>query len=166
MYHCFTKEEDMKINYRWLLPMICVFCTFQPVAAQQSNLSITFELKSASLNRSEQYPLRALNYSCSNIPGDTTYRTYDPYVVNLELKRNLDDFLLQWISGKMSDAIGTITVKDNDNDKEIRKISFEEGKTSIASESFSGNGDYGYASANIAVYVKRLIIDGLAIEAP
>lgn len=156
----------MKISYVGLTAMICFLAQFQPANAQQSNLEITFELASASQQKSGKYAVRGMSYSCATVPQDSSYHSYEPYSVNLELVKNLDEFLLQWVAGKVPDAKGTVTVKNNDIGKVVRTIAFEEGKTANASESFSSDGNYGYVSSSLSLYVKRLVVDNVAVSAP
>lgn len=152
----------MKTNfYRPILMVIYLFLSLPSFA--QADRKIKLQLTDPSSNKSQTYLLKTFAYSCSRPSEDSLYvkqYPYNSYMLSLDFKQDMDPFLLKWIAGDMNEADGLITVESENNQKATRTIAFKGGMAGVTSETFS-SGDSYYASAQVSVYTKRLIIDNV-----
>ena len=155
----------MKTKYLYLLLFFPLFTTHLPAFAQQSENEITLTVTDVTTKSSHTYPLNGMTYSSSNTASDSTSNnSYDTQVVVIDLKNNLDQFLLKWMAGKLKRTNSNISIKDKGTGKTIRNISFENVVRSASSESFSSGDHNNYTSAQVTIYTNKLIIDEVTTE--
>lgn len=153
----------MKIKHSSLLILlVCLACNLT-TRAQQISQRVKLKLSDPKTQTAQTYLLNSISYSHSQPYADSLYTKQNPNTcsVNIDFKQNMDPFLLKWVSGEMKEADGVITVEAVDSGKQPRTIAFQGGTAAFTSESYI-SGD-SYLSAQMSIYINKLVIDGVVI---
>lgn len=146
---------------KWFYPLIVVLLLllrFSAFAQDDTQLQVSLKLTDLATNTSHTYKLAGVSYAINNnqdaeVPG-FCYLT-------LEMGEDPDEFLLNWIAGKIKNAKGLITSTPTGTVKKPRNLAFTGGQISGSSESFymaSLN-----TSPQININVKTLSVDGVSL---
>ena len=133
----------------------------QGAFAQQANRQIILKLTDPATQISQTYQISNTNYTYAKLYDDSQKKDQEACKVNMELKQDMDQFLLKWISGALKETEGLITIKAAGPGKRSRTIAFKGGKVATGSESFMIADSSSYPV--MSLYVRELIIDNVSV---
>jgi len=131
--------------------------------AQQINTTtkVVLQLKTPQEQTYHEYTLNSIDYYYTkdmNMTNDSTRQA--PFNISLSWTSQADNYLLQWISGQKTDMQGKVLVREIENNKILRQISFEGAQIYTYNESFNTGASYGIYPV-MSIIVKKMTINGI-----
>jgi hypothetical protein len=130
--------------------------------AQEKKSEVQLKLTNPKDKTVHIYQLNSFNYMFYR-PFDVPNQKLSPEnacTINFDLAQEVDPFLLKWVSGELKEADGLITMAAG-SERKARSIAFTNGMVANIAESFM-NVDR-FSSAQLAIYIKSLVIDNIKI---
>lgn len=132
------------------------------IFAQENKSEVQLKLTDPKDKTVHIYQLNSFNYMFYR-PFDIPNQKLSPEnacTISLDLAQDVDPFLLKWVSGELKEADGVIIISAG-LERKARSVAFTNGMVANIAESFM-NVDRS-SSAQLAIYIKSLVIDHIKI---